>query len=391
MREKKLTTASATTFAKPFLRGLMWLFTLRNRRNGVEKITLSDVESILCVELTRMGDVLSILPTLNILRRSLPNAFISVAVDDQYVPLFRFFSSVDNAIGIEHTSTYLGLAYAVKKLRKTRADLLCSMSPSYRNAFVSTAIRAKAKVGYFTPYDSLTPFLTSSTIEGYGMTILPNVKYERENIYSRSMKICESLGISSEIEPVELRITDSERNLFQRKLTERKIAISKPYVVFHPFAGWEYRSWEAGRTVEFINRMNTIGKKVVLIGSESEMGKGESLVLRTNNSSSVSRAFGLPLDELIVLLNDSELFVGTDSGPLHLASILNIPVVGLYGPAHPHYTAPINPRSSYIFKQVECSPCDQRRCIRPHNSCMHLITAEEVFEQSKSIMMNPLS
>jgi heptosyltransferase-2 len=78
------------------------------------------------------------------------------------------------------------------------------------------------------------------------------------------------------------------------------------------------------------------------------------------------------------LLRDADLFIGNDSGPLHLAALLEVPLIGLFGPASPELTAPLSARGSFLYHQVACSPCSQTVCIMPDNSCMRRITPEDV-------------
>jgi ADP-heptose:LPS heptosyltransferase len=80
--------------------------------------------------------------------------------------------------------------------------------------------------------------------------------------------------------------------------------------------------------------------------------------------------------DLAALLRRSALFVGADSGPLHLAAALGTPVVGLYGPKHPLTYGPYWENGRFFRKGVPCSPCGFRKCARPE--CMTLITASEV-------------
>jgi ADP-heptose:LPS heptosyltransferase len=82
--------------------------------------------------------------------------------------------------------------------------------------------------------------------------------------------------------------------------------------------------------------------------------------------------------DLAALLKRAALFVGADSGPLHLAAALGTRVVGLYGPKDPRTYGPYWENARVVRKGVKCSPCTLRRCARPE--CMTLLTANEVQE-----------
>jgi ADP-heptose:LPS heptosyltransferase len=120
------------------------------------------------------------------------------------------------------------------------------------------------------------------------------------------------------------------------------------------------------------------GIGVVVLGAASERSKMEPLRHELSGVTGVHFALLDRIDEACMMIHDAEVFVGGDSGPLHLATLFGIPVVGLYGPASPALTAPRSAMALYLFHALECSPCSQRLCVRPDDPCMHHISEEEV-------------
>lgn len=86
------------------------------------------------------------------------------------------------------------------------------------------------------------------------------------------------------------------------------------------------------------------------------------------------------------MIQRADLFIGNDSGPLHLAALLGVPVVGLFGPATPEHTAPYAARGVFVYRKVPCSPCSQTLCTMPANSCMNRITVEEVYDAASGLL-----
>jgi heptosyltransferase-1 len=350
-----------------------------HRFNGRGKVTLKNVSSILCVELTRMGDVVSMLPGLAILKRAAPHATLSVIVDKKYETLLRYVPAVDSAMGFEDTATVRGLVGAVNRLRSSRYDVVVSMSSAQRNVFVSSLVRGKAKVGYFDPTDTLTPFLDDAEVEGFGISPTVSIDDRRGNIYDRSMNICASLGLDYRPPASMFQIAPDERLRLGKQLQERGFNLRVPYVIVHPYAGWKYRRWRSSEVVELVSRLLHDGLNVVVVGDrEDSLQAG---MFNLEGQGRLFSFFGLPLDELLVLIEETKVFVGTDSGPLHLAAALDVPIVGLYGPAHPKFTAPAVKNSSFIFHEMECSPCTQKICVHPDRTCMDVISADEVYSK----------
>ena len=101
----------------------------------------------------------------------------------------------------------------------------------------------------------------------------------------------------------------------------------------------------------------------------------------------------LSFGEMASIFRRCSLFIGNDSAPLHIASSMGIPCVGIFGPTDPHQWAPHNQNSSVIIKPVECHPCliDETfpRC--SHIRCLTSITVDDVWQQleSTSFILDP--
>jgi ADP-heptose:LPS heptosyltransferase len=92
------------------------------------------------------------------------------------------------------------------------------------------------------------------------------------------------------------------------------------------------------------------------------------------------------MEELICLIMGADLLVCLDSGPMHLAQTLGVPVVALFGPGDFELWCPRGERDEVIFHRLPCNPCLQERCVRSGDSCMTMITVEEVFTAVKKVL-----
>jgi len=117
---------------------------------------------------------------------------------------------------------------------------------------------------------------------------------------------------------------------------------------------------------------NTIIRKV----RENDQGKGMDII----------NATGTSLRELCSMIKDASLFVGIDSGVMHLASSLDIPVVGIFGPTDPFYVGPQNDRSIVVRKEdMTCVPCYLKAC--NHRDCMKKLTVDKVLHACEQILI----
>jgi ADP-heptose:LPS heptosyltransferase len=92
----------------------------------------------------------------------------------------------------------------------------------------------------------------------------------------------------------------------------------------------------------------------------------------------------LNLIELREAIGRARLFVGPDSGPMHIAASTSTPIVALFGPNLPEYNAPWRAQATIIERTLDCRPCKQRTCATGDLSCLRSITVEEVFEACRS-------
>jgi ADP-heptose:LPS heptosyltransferase len=104
------------------------------------------MDSILVVELTRLGDVISTIPALGRLRSAFAEAQITCIVQEQYAPLLRALDIGLEAAGLRGTQTLVGLGRGIRKVRRIHADLACSMSPAKRNAILTLGSGASVNI-----------------------------------------------------------------------------------------------------------------------------------------------------------------------------------------------------------------------------------------------------
>jgi ADP-heptose:LPS heptosyltransferase len=91
-------------------------------------------------------------------------------------------------------------------------------------------------------------------------------------------------------------------------------------------------------------------------------------------------AFSTTLHQFVSLVRRARLFVGGDTGPLHIAVGCGTPVVGIFGPTSPTRNGPLHPLDLVVSHKVPCGPCYKKTCEIYQKECMQLVTVEEVFE-----------
>src|SRR5260370_800167 len=129
------------------------------------------------------------------------------------------------------------------------------------------------------------------------------------------------------------------------------------------------KCWPPDRFADFVNRFRLhTAADVILFGTAAEQKVSDSsaAVIRGPSNSLVGKT---AIAALPALLSRCQLFVGNDSGAMHVAAAVGLPVVAIFGPTDPHGTAPITPRCTVVQEKPYCSPCFLRRCPIDHR-CM---------------------
>jgi ADP-heptose:LPS heptosyltransferase len=345
------------------------------------------IQKILAVEVNRLGDAISALPALKALRGHFPHAEISFLARSSFVPLFEQADSVDTVIGLEEPSQIFPLLAMVVQLRKQRFDLACSLSPIRKNAFLTLSGGSRYAVGYLKLGRRVPNFLKVSPVSSVGIKLVSEEQYGSENIVETSLKVCRAMGISCPETHPRLDLPERVIRRAEEELSSQGIVPSVPFIVVHPVAGWRFREWPYANTIELVKRiLSDTDVDVVLIGSREDEEKLRRMREQTGKSDGVTIAAGEDLSAVAVLLRKSVLFVGNDSGPIHLASALGVRCIGLFGPAPPHITGPAGTNTRFLYHRLECSPCKQEKCIRPQDPCLSLISVDEVYAEVKEVL-----
>ena len=152
------------------------------------------------------------------------------------------------------------------------------------------------------------------------------------------------------------------------------------FAILNPGAGWGAKRWPAERYGEVARRLADCGMRAIL-----NYGPGERELVRTAEAASggTAEAMNCTLTELIALTRRARLFIGGDTGPLHLAAALRVPVVGIYGPTDPARNGPYETRN-VVLRSVESVTSHARRADADEG--MLGIGSEAVVEAARELL-----
>ncbi len=333
------------------------------------------VRSILVMRLYFLGDVVLATPVLEALKRRFPNARLTVLIKKRAADVLVANPNVDEVVLYDDVPDYhmprcqWRLA---RRLRLERFDLAVDLSGNLLSSWLLWAADPGYRVGF--------------NHAGFPRVLDYRIPYISEgSVVEHLLSAIAPLGATAEPTP-RIYLTDEEREDVGRLLEREGIGRDEPFAVLAPGANWEYRRWPAERHAALARLLKSKdGMRSILTGGDED----EDLcaeIATASGGSGLSLAGRLDVRGLAATVERAVLFVGSDSGPMHIAAAVGTPVVGLFGPNTPDRFAPRGSTSRVIRHEYPCSPCDQKICVRPDDSCMAAITVDEVLEAARELL-----
>jgi heptosyltransferase II len=154
--------------------------------------------------------------------------------------------------------------------------------------------------------------------------------------------------------------------------------------------GAEYgiaKQWPAVHHAALIKRLTSLGLQIWLIGAPTDMKIVNDIMQLCLSHENIYNLCGkTSITEATSLLSYSAVVISNDSGLLHVASALDMPVVGIYGSTSSMVAPPLAINATIISTDIECSPCNQRTCRYQHYRCLYDITVTQVFDATTNLL-----
>ena len=311
-------------------------------------------------------------PAVAVLKRALPHASLTYIVEEPYRWLVEGNPDIDKIILIPPHQGVLSFLGLIRRVRREKFDVVIDFHGGPRASRITWLSRAGLKAGY--------------ELKGKGLFYDIRVPRHREGAPIHSVENHINLIRAAGIEVHEpwprltLPAARKEESARIDKLWADRGLLGARVVVLHIGAGNEFRDWGAQNLGELAACLaDRPGVRVVLVGSGQDALRAEE-IRRHRPESLLSLSGELNLIELREVIGRAALFVGPDSGPMHIAATTSTPIVALFGPTLPANFSPWQARATLIQKPLECRPCKQRRCVTEDFRCLQSITVDEVLK-----------
>ena len=342
----------------------------------------ANVQRILVRSTNWVGDAVMSIPALEALRARFPRAEIVLLSKPWVSELFWHHPAVNRQIIYKPKSEHrgpLGFAKLVRELRAEKFDAALLLQNAFQAAWMAWLARIPLRIGYardnrsFLLHDAIEPPLPAA----YGH----QVYYYLQLLFRAGL-----IDKPQPVKEIRLRLADAEKTWALKKLDglglsgQRFLVGIAPGAAFGPAKRWLPERF-AGLADRLIGALNA---DVLIFGSAAERPLAEEIASSMKHTPTIV-AGETSLRQLLSLMAGCRLIVANDSGPMHLAAAMGIPLVAVFGSTDERATGPLGTRIRIVKQDVECSPCGKRECPIDFR-CMADLTVEEVFRATLELV-----
>jgi heptosyltransferase II len=330
-----------------------------------------------------IGDVVMATPFLRAMHRRFGRDHELIGIMKPYVSqVLRGTPWLSSTIlwgGKQKDAAALSTWEVIRELRRLKLDKAVLLTNSFRTAAVAWLSGARRRIGYRRNCRSW--LLTDSLAvprDGRRWAIVSAVDYYLE--------LATLLGCAAEPPRLELPLNAEDEAAASAAWRELGWPDQRRVISFHIAGGWggkaTAKAWPLEHFAALARRIATSTNRTALVlCGPNERAAAAELVRQVGHErvQSLAAIKDLPLAITKGCLARSELLVTTDSGPRHIATALDVPVVGLFGATDPRWTETYHPQAITLYNQLECSPCAKQHCPLGHHRCMRDLSVDQVF------------
>ena len=359
--------------------------------SAVPHAAVRALNRILIVRLGSMGDVIHTLPAATALRHAFPEATLGWVIEERWAELLCTLPTprsgprspqrplVDKIHIVNtkqwrsrlfHLQTWEQIGSAFSDLRAPKYEMAIDFQGAIRSALLARCSGTPLIYGFAQPRENAASMFYTRKVIARGTHVIEQNLSLAESVALRSLNVPD---IQFPCDPV------VENNC----APNLEIPCGSNLVLLNPGAGWGAKQWPP-------ERYGQVAKELAQEGFLSfiNFSPGEEQLAKTVEtvSEGTARLFLGSLTQLIALTRRARLFIGGDTGPMHLAAALRIPVVGIFGPTDPARNGPFGTRS--IVLRSPASPTSHKRHARPDEGLLE-ITPEQVLKAARQLLRSP--
>lgn len=327
--------------------------------------------NILVIKLRYIGDVLLATPVFRSLKNAYPKAKLTVVVNQGAEDILAHHADVDDILVVKKDSLFAQVRFLFE-IRRRQFDCVLDLTDGDRSALLAWFSGAPVRLG----------FNDERRWRGVFYTQVAQLPAGGGHRVDHDLAVLQPLSIPSVGTMPTLTVSMEDEQVADRILKEVGIAQQgneSRLVMLQPAARYWFKAWPEDRFVELADRLATeYGCHVLIGGGPQDVELAGRICRQTRVACSVV-AGRTTLLQYAALLKRCALFIGNDSGAMHIAAAMGTPLVALFGPSNPSEWGPRCDQAEVIYKGLDCRACFHPTCRRGESNCMRLITVDEVY------------
>ncbi len=334
------------------------------------------MHKILIIKLRYIGDVLLATPTVRAIKAAWPDVRVTTMVNRGTEDVLSGNPDLDEIMVLDKGS--LGAqSRLIAGLRHRQFDTVIDLTDGDRSAFLSWISGAPVRIG----------FNDEQRWRGHYYTkIVPSVPGTRHRV-DRDLEALKPIGIQAGSKDPQLWLTPEEEKSADELLDQLGVQRSQSMMILQPGARYWFKAWPQERFAELADRLTAHYSCQVLIGGSHQDIDLAEQIRQIAKSKPIVMAGRTTIKQFAAIAKKSALFVGSDSGAMHMASAVGTPVVALFGPSNPREWGPRGGPVEVIYKEIDCRSCFHPTCIKGEENCMRLIAVEEVYAAAHRLLL----
>jgi lipopolysaccharide heptosyltransferase I len=347
-------------------------------------IRLDGARRILLIKPSALGDVVHALPVAATLRRRYPNIALDWLVEEESADIVRGHPALADVVvsgrrrwlrQLRHPAEILRALAEMRRfaadLRRRRYDAVLDLQGLFKSALYVLAAGAPIRVGFAEGREGAPRVLTHRVV----------APSQPVHAVERYLALAAAVDATDPVREFHISLSPEDAAAARSHLA----ASPRPRVALHAAARWRTKLWEVGRWRDLAASLLAEGMGVLLTGSREDEALAAAIGTGLNPRP-LSLVGRVSLKQLVAVLRDVDLMISVDTGPMHIAAAVGLPVVALFGPTDPLRTGPLGPGRS-LRRELPCSPCLQRRCqIADTYRCMRDLGVAEVLEVARDLL-----
>lgn len=336
------------------------------------------IKRILIIRTDRIGDVVLSTPTITAARKAFPNAYIAVMVSPQTREIVNGNPSLNEVIAYDKKGVFQTLCFA-KYLKNKKFDLALILHSTNRVNLISFLAGIPKRVGYAR---GKMDFLLTDRLP-YKKRL--GEKHEAEY----SLDVLRSIGVDARISQLVMPVRKENEENIDGLLKESGLGQGERIIVLHPGASCISKMWPQenfARVADIL--VEKFDARILLVSAPEHVRIGEGVRGLMKNRP-VFLCGETSLGDLAALFKRTNLFISNDSGPVHIACAIGVPVISIFGRKDiglsPERWGPLGNRSVALHKDVGCIQCLAHNCNKGF-LCLKSVTVEEVIEKAGRLL-----